>query len=171
MILQKLLKLSRNKKRTIIVLVDLLLLLLLLPIAVWISFSLRLGELYEPVGNIRYLFLAAPLVAIPLFVKFGLYRAIIRYVGFRAMWAVVKAVSLYTLLWCIIILLSAVPGVPRSLLLINWLVTALLIGGTRAVARWLLAGRFNFSLNDQQKKKVAMYGAGSSGMQIATALA
>ena len=167
MILQKLLKLSRNKKRAIIVLVD----LLLLPIALWISFSLRLDELYEPVGNIRYLFLAAPLVAIPVFVKFGLYRAIIRYIGFRAMWAVVKAVSLYTLLWGIIILLSAVPGVPRSVLLINWLVTALLIGGTRAVARWLLAGSFNFSLNDPQKKKVAIYGAGSSGMQIATALA
>jgi FlaA1/EpsC-like NDP-sugar epimerase len=167
MILQKLLKLSRNKKRAIIVLVD----LLLLPIALWISFSLRLGELYEPVGNIRYLFLAAPLVAIPVFVKFGLYRAIIRYIGFRAMWAVVKAVSLYTLLWVIIILLNAVPGVLRSVLLINCLATALLIGGTLAVARWLLAGSFNFSLNDQQKKKVAIYGAGSSGMQIATALA
>jgi FlaA1/EpsC-like NDP-sugar epimerase len=166
MILQKLLKLSRNKKRAIIVLVD----LLLLPIALWISFSLRLGELYEPAGNIRFLFLAAPLVAIPVFVKFGLYRAIIRYIGFRAMWAVVKAVSLYTLLWGIIILLGAVPGVPRSVLLINWLVTVLLIGGTRAVARWLLAGNFNFLLNDQQKKKVAIYGAGSSGMQIATAL-
>ena len=145
--------------------------LLLLPMALWISFSLRLGELYGPVGNIRYLFLAAPLVAIPVFVKFGLYRAIIRYIGFRAMWAVVKAVSLYTLLWVIIILLNAVPSVLRSVLLINWLATALLIGGTLAVARWLLAGSFNFSLNDQQKKKVAIYGAGSSGMQIATALA
>ena len=166
MILQKLLKLFRSKKRAIILLVD----LLLLPIALWISFSLRLGELYEPVGNIRYLFLAAPLVAIPLFVKFGLYRAIIRYIGFRAMWTVVEAVSLYTLLRGIIILLNAVPGVLRSVLLINCLATALLIGGTLAVARWLLAGSFNFSLNDQQKKKVAIYGAGSSGMQIATAL-
>jgi FlaA1/EpsC-like NDP-sugar epimerase len=167
MILQKLLKLFRSKKRAIILLVD----LLLLPIALWISFSLRLGELYEPVGNIRYLFLAAPLVAIPVFVKFGLYRAIIRYIGFRAMWAVVKAVSLYTLLWVIIILLNAVPSVLRSVLLIYWLATALLIGGILVVARWLLAGSFNFSLNDQQKKKVAIYGAGSSGMQIATALA
>ena len=167
MILQKLLKLFRSKKQAIILLVD----LLLLPIALWISFSLRLGELYEPVGNIRYLFLAAPLVSIPVFVKFGLYRAIIRYIGFRAMWAVVEAVSLYNLLWGIIILLNAVPGVLRSVLLINWLATALLIGGTLAVARWLLAGSFNFSLNDQQKKKVAIYGAGSSGMQIATSLA
>ena len=167
MIEQRLLELPRNTKRAIILFVD----LLLLPIALWLSFSLRLGELYEPVGNIRYLFIVAPLVAIPVFVRFGLYRAVIRYIGFLAMWAVVKAVSLYTLLWGIVILLSAVPGVPRSVLLINWLVAVLLIGGTRAIARWLLAGSFNFSLKGQQKKKVVIYGAGSSGVQIATALA
>jgi len=39
----------------------------------------------------------APLVAIPIFVRFGLYRAVIRYIGFKELWAIVQAVSLYAL--------------------------------------------------------------------------
>ena len=84
--------------------------------ALWVSFSLRLGEFYLPTGKFVYLFLAVPFIAIPIFVRFGLYRAVIRYIGFRAMWAVIKAVSLYTLVWGTVVLLGQVWGVPRSVL-------------------------------------------------------
>jgi FlaA1/EpsC-like NDP-sugar epimerase len=122
-----------------------------------------------PTGNVVYLFLAVPIIAIPIFIRFGLYRAIIRYIGFRAMWAVIKAVSLYTVLWGVLVLLSATPGVPRSILFINGLVAILLIGGSRAMARWWLAGSFNSQPNAQPSKKVAIYGAGAAGIQIASA--
>jgi FlaA1/EpsC-like NDP-sugar epimerase len=129
-----------------------------------------------PNGDFIYLFLAVPVIAIPIFIRFGLYRAIIRYIGFRAMWAVVQAVSLYTLIWGVFVLLTAIPGVPRSVLLINWLVTLLLIGGTRAIARWWLSGSFksghrNRRLNQNRPtKRVVIYGAGVAGMQMANAL-
>lgn len=123
-----------------------------------------------PVGNIKYLFMAVPLIAVPIFIRLGLYRAIIRYIGFLAMWAVIKAVSLYTLAWGVLVLLTATPGVPRSVLIINWLVAVLLIGGSRAIARWWLAGSFNPAYKGSQKKRVVIYGAGGAGMQIATAL-
>jgi FlaA1/EpsC-like NDP-sugar epimerase len=166
MIAQSILKLPRNIKRLIVLSVD----LFLLPFALWVSFSLRLGEFYWPVGDIRYLFAVIPVIAFPIFVRFGLYRAIIRYIGFLAMWAVIKAVSLYTLVWGVVVLLSAVPGVPRSVLLINCLVTVLLIGGSRAIARWWLSGSFELKSRNRLQKRVAIYGAGSSGIQIATAL-
>ena len=111
-----------------------------------------------------------PFIAIPIFVSLGLYRAVIRYIGFLAMWAVVKAVSLYTLAWGMIVLLAAIPDVPRSVLLINWLVTLLLIGGTRALARWWLTGNLRFHNDSPDKRNVAIYGAGAAGIQIATAL-
>jgi FlaA1/EpsC-like NDP-sugar epimerase len=165
-ILKLIIELPRNTKQVIVCGVDFVLLLF----ALWVSFSLRLGEFYLPEGDIRYLFLAVPIIAIPIFIRFGLYRAIIRYIGFLAMWAVIKAVSLYTLVWGVIVLLSGVPAVPRSVLLINLLVAVLLIGGSRAIARWWLAGSFKSGVSNQNIKRVAIYGAGSAGIQIATAL-
>jgi len=167
MVGDQLLSLPRYLKRFISVSFD----LLFIPLALWASFSLRLGEIYMPAGNILYLFIAAPLIAIPIFIRLGLYRAIIRYIGFLAMWAVIKAVSLYTLLWGVLVLLTATHGVPRSVLLINWLMTILLIGGSRAVARWWLAGSFKGSSQHKSKKRIAIYGAGEAGVQIASALA
>jgi len=159
-------KLPRSAKRLIILSVD----LVLLPFALWASFSLRYGELYVPRGDIIYLYLAVPVIAIPIFIRFGLYRAIIRYIGFLAMWSVVKAVSLYTLVWGVLVLLSAISVVPRSVLLINWLVALLLIGGSRAIARWWLTGNLSLAVPGGQTKRVAIYGAGAAGMQIASAL-
>ncbi len=168
MITKKILTYSRNTKRLIILSVD----LLLLPFALWLSFSLRLGVFYVPEGKIIYLFLAVPLIAIPIFVRFGLYRAIIRYIGFLAMWAVVQAVSLYTLIWGVLVLLTGtgIIGVPRSVVLINWLVAVLLIGGSRAIARWWLSGSFSSTSKNRRKKRVIIYGAGGGGIQIARAL-
>ena len=166
MLAKQVIKLPRYMKRLIAVSFD----VLLLPIALWASFSLRLGAVYLPEGNIIYLFLAAPVIAIPIFIRLGLYRAIIRYIGYVAMWSVVKAVSFYTLIWGVLVLLSATPGVPRSVLLINWLMAILLVGGTRAIARWWLSGSFESRRRKRNKKRVAIYGAGDAGVQIARAL-
>ena len=102
MIVSKILSLPRNMKRLIIVLLD----LMLIPFALWCSFSLRLDIFFTPDGlyfvptearqKVLYLFLIAPVIAIPIFIKLGLYRAIIRYIGFVAMWSIINAVSLYT---------------------------------------------------------------------------
>jgi FlaA1/EpsC-like NDP-sugar epimerase len=166
MLSNKILNYRRSTKRIIVLLVD----LLLLPLALWASFSLRLDVFYMPDEKVVHLFLAIPFIAIPIFVYFGLYRAIIRYMGFLAMWAVVKAVSLYTLAWGVVVLLGAIPGVPRSVLLINWLVTLLLIGGSRALARWWLTGNLRLHNDNPAKSNVAIYGAGAAGIQIAKAL-
>ncbi len=165
----KILALPRNIKRLIVLALD----LLIIPFALWASFSLRLGEFFIPEGrreDVVYLFAIAPAIAIPIFIKLGLYRAIIRYIGFVAMWTIVKAVSLYTLAFGLFILLSGFTGVPRSVVLINWLMVVLLVGATRALGRWWLTGSFNLSLRGEARRKVVIYGAGDAGVQIATAL-
>ncbi|MCH7882775.1 MAG: polysaccharide biosynthesis protein, partial [Proteobacteria bacterium] len=167
MLAKTVLNLPRYAKRLIVCSVD----LVLLPFALWVSFSLRLGEFYLPQGDIIYLFLAAPVIAMPIFIRFGLYRAIIRYIGLLGMWAVFRSVSLYSLVWGVLVLLSAIPGVPRSVLLINWLVTVLVIYGSRAIARWWLSGSLTSASNKGEQQKVVIYGAGAAGMQIAAALA
>lgn len=141
--------------------------------ALWASFSLRWGEWYQPDQHEVWLFIAPPFIAIPVFIRFGLYRAIVRYIGFKALWAVVQAVSLYALFWALLVLLSGIQGIPRSVTLINWLVAILLIGGSRMIARWWFLDSVTASDSPGRKvkqKNVAIYGAGSAGIQLASVL-
>ena len=159
--------LSRVVKRLIMMFVDVLLIVTILTL----SLSMRLGEWFWPQGDLVYLLFFAPLVAIPIFIKFGLYRAIVRYIGFKALWVIVQAVSLYALVWGVIVLLSGAQGVPRSVILINWILGMLLIGGSRIIGRWWFSDKKSYSVNAFDKRKnVLVYGAGSAGIQLATAL-
>jgi len=142
--IQSFISLSRFLKRAILLFTD----SVLLVAALWFSLSLRLGDMFVfrsdqlAMANgtgVLWLFVAAPVIAIPIFVRFGLYRAIIRYLGMRAAWAVVQAVALYSVLWGLLALLSGVPGIPRSVVLINAMVSLLAVGGVRVLARWLLS--------------------------------
>ena len=161
------LSLSRVVKRLIMLSVDILLIVVIL-IG---SFSMRLGEWYWPQGDLLYLIFLAPFAAIPIFIKFGLYRAIVRYIGFKALWTIVQAVSLYALVLGIVVLLSGIEGIPRSVILINWILAMLLIGGSRIVGRWYFSERkSHINSTSDERKNILVYGAGSAGIQLATAL-
>jgi len=153
---------SRFVKRSMTLAFDFAVLLF----SLWLAFSLRLGEFYWPDARVLVLFAAAPFVAIPVFVRLGLYRAIIRYIGFHSLWVVVKAVSLYALLLSTVVLLGNIDAVPRSVHIINWLVTLLLIGGSRMVVRWWLTNSESSEPVSKAVSKFVIYGAGGSGMQV-----
>lgn len=151
---------SRRIKRTVTLLFD----FIVITLALWVAFSLRLGEFYWPEGSVIWLFAVAPFIATPIFIKLGLYRAIIRYIGFYSLWVVVKAVSLYGLLIAFFVLLAGIEVVPRSVHIINWLVTLFMVGGSRMLVRWWLAGVV--PANVSATRNVVVYGAGSSGTQV-----
>ena len=137
------------------------------------SFSIRLGYWYFPESDLIWVIFGAPVVASIIFVRFGLYRAVIRYIGFKALWAIVQAVSLYALVWGVIGFMVAVEGIPRSVILINWILSLLAIGGLRVVARWLLTREGGLKSGTQSSgacKKVLVYGAGDAGIQLVSAL-
>ncbi|SER06671.1 NDP-sugar epimerase, includes UDP-GlcNAc-inverting 4,6-dehydratase FlaA1 and capsular polysaccharide biosynthesis protein EpsC [Amphritea atlantica] len=118
-------------------------------------------------------YLIAPVIAIPIFIKLGLYRAIIRYIGYRAQWTVIKAVSLAVLVWWVAVYLMALElNTPRSVIFIFWLVAVLVIGGSRMMARWVILYQFPGGDHSAQKdsERVLIYGAGTAGRQLATAL-
>ena len=161
-------ELSRFHKQGIMAAADALMLIF----ALWSAFSLRLGDFYLPDQSVAWLFVATPFLAVPVFIRFGLYRAIVRYIGFQALWAVMQAVSLYALLWALMVQLSGVEGIPRSVTIINWVVAILLIGGSRMVARWLFSGTINgvAAAGKSARKNVVIYGAGTAGVQLSKAL-
>ena len=156
-----LINLSRFQKQLVLLVFDSVALVAIL----LASFSIRLGYLYVPGSDLVWVVLATPFIAIPVFVRFGLYRAVIRYIGFKALWSIVQAVSLYALLWSLIGFMASVDGIPRSVILINWLLGIVIIGGSRMVGRWLLSGG-----QDEKMTRVIIYGAGSAGRQLSIAL-
>jgi len=166
--INRIIDLSRVNKQLIMLFFDSVLLVSIL----LTSFSIRLGYWYFPSTDLIWVILGAPIVAIPIFIHFGLYHAVIRYIGFKALWSVVQAVSLYALVWSVIGFMSAVDGIPRSVMLINLALSLLAIGGLRIVARWLLTRGGNIvnigTYSDC--KRALVYGAGDAGIQLVSAL-
>jgi FlaA1/EpsC-like NDP-sugar epimerase len=164
------LRLPRKVKAGILISID----LILIEFSLWLSFSLRLGELYAPTEDIWTLFALTPIIAVPIFIRLGLYRAIIRYLGGRALWAIFQAVSFYALLFTFIVFLTGIGLVPRTVPILHWLILLFLIAGSRFLARWGVADVYyrlgGKVAKDCLAKKVIIYGAGSAGAQLAAAL-
>ena len=166
--INSILGLKRSQKRLLSLLVD----LCTIPFVLWLAFALRLDVSYIPGPPQYWIFIAAPAIAIPIFIRMGLYRAIIRYIGFHALWAVLKSVALYSLIWSLVVLLAKVDGVPRSVYILNFILSMLSVGGSRMIARYVLSNYAPGSSKPGQfkRKKVVIYGAGAAGMQLAVAL-
>ena len=160
----RVLRWPRVVKRVVVIVLDVVLALA----ATWIAFSLRLDEPNWPTGSQWWVYLLAPLLAIPVFARWGLYRAIFRYTGQAALIATGQAVVIYTALLISVLFWQKWVGVPRTLGLIQPLVFLLLVGASRATARFWLA-----NIGDARSKmqgRMLIYGAGTSGVQTALAL-
>lgn len=154
----------RSAKRAVVVGLDVALALA----ATWIAFTLRLDELNQPTGMQWWVYVLAPVLSVPVFVKFGLYRAIFRYTGQAALMATAQAVAVYGGLLLGILLWQRWPGVPRSVGVLQPLIFLLLVGASRAMARFWLAG-----LQQSQHPsggRLLIFGAGTAGVQTASAL-
>ena len=153
----------RGIKRALMLVAD----TILIPIALWSAIALRYGDLNPPVNNYWWIFLLAPLLSIPILLRLGLYHAVVRFMGAHAMYAVLKGVTLSTLLLATIVLLSGVKGVPRSGFLIYWGVAVIYIGGSR-----LLMRSYFYALTRPANTQniYAIYGAGKAGIQLYHAL-
>jgi FlaA1/EpsC-like NDP-sugar epimerase len=153
----------RSRKRLVVVGLDFCLAL----IATWLAFTLRLDVWHWPVGMEWAVYVIAPILAIPVFAKFGLYRAIFRYTGVAAILATGKAVATYGLLFLpVVLVLFLWEGIPRSLSILQPLILLMLVTGSRALAwHWLAAQA------SRSSSRLLIYGAGSAGAQTAAALA
>lgn len=180
--LKSILLIPRSAKQPILVAVDSLLLIGVL----WLSFSLRLDYWYWPSGGldnpIALLVMFSPVLAVPVFAHFGLYRVVIRHSGFRALWSIVRAVIVYSTIWGLVVFLSGAEGVPRSVVLINFIMAVFAVGGSRMFARWLLLKvedlvHINYARGSTgalavvpHQSRVVIFGAGTAGRQLAVGL-
>lgn len=134
------------------------------------AFYLRLGYWLFPTDEQWLSYVAAVVLAIPLFVSFGLYRAIFRYAGWGGLMAVVRACFLYGLCYSTMFTLIGVSTVPRTIGIIQPLLLFLAVGASRAVTRYWLGGGYQTLLRLGKQRRVLIYGAGSAGRQLAAGL-
>jgi FlaA1/EpsC-like NDP-sugar epimerase len=168
---KQLISLPRLGKQSLVLLVDAFSIVL----AVWLAYSIRLDQLHFPVG-VNFLVYAIPVViALPIFVKMGLYRAVFRYAGQHALWSIARAVFIYGLIffvaivfWSSLGLPKGIATIPRSLGILQPIILLVLIVLSRSLARIWLAGYASISKKTQQRTLI--YGAGVSGAQIGSSL-
>ncbi|MBT8558139.1 polysaccharide biosynthesis protein [Polynucleobacter paneuropaeus] len=140
-------------------------------VSVWLAFGLRLDQWDHFKGMQWMVFIAAIGFSFPLFISFGLYRAIFRYVGSTAFLSISRAFIIYSSIIFCIFTLFGVADVPRSIGVIQPILLFIGIGISRYFVRYWLG-----SINNVQKSfyrtqaRALIYGAGSAGRQLATGL-
>ena len=137
---------------------------IILVIAFWVSLSLRDNNFFIPSETSFYLIILAPLIAIPIFYGFGLYQSLVRYSNYKSIITIIFAISIYTFFWFALVFSVEIVKKPYDFLIINWLVSISFVGGSRYIARYMLLPK------SHETKKVIIYGAGSAGTQIYSAL-
>ena len=169
--------LPRRQKRVLQLITD----VLVVWFALWMAFVVRLGvdEMINPVAMHLWLFICAPVVAIPLFIRFGMYRAVMRYFGNDALIALIKAVSLSSLILGVVVYWYSNHQnvVPRSIIFNYWWLSLIMVGGLRLGMRqyflgdWFAAAQHvPFTNREDGLPRVAIYGAGAAGNQLVAAL-
>jgi FlaA1/EpsC-like NDP-sugar epimerase len=146
--------------------------LALIVVSVLGSFALRLD-----VSELPYYFPAAVmmtvvalLIKIPVYYYFGLYRRLWMYASTGELRLITFAVTTASVLTSgMMLLLIGIgfiqPGMPRSALGIDWLISLILIGGSRFALR-ILAEQSSMPRNEGKAKRILIIGAGDAGALV-----
>ncbi|MCH8532904.1 MAG: polysaccharide biosynthesis protein [Saccharospirillum sp.] len=157
--------LRRSHKKWIMVAAD----VVIIPFALWSAWALRFSDWWPQyyIDRFWWLFPLIIPVGIFIFARLGLYRAIVRFMSGQAFMAIVKGSVLLALILWSFAFVARLSGFPRSIPVIFGLVLFALVGGSRMLVRtfyqWL-------SRHYTNKEPVAIFGAGSAGAQLASAL-
>lgn len=163
---QELLELPRWVKQFIAIAVDSACALL----ATWLAFSLRLDEFHGFISEQKAAYAAAVLLVAPVFIQFGVYRTVLRFTGAHTLALMSKAVAIYGLLYFTIIFMVASPYIYRSIGVVQPVLLFLLMALVRMVASFGFGFRAYGKGGRPVLGTLLIYGAGHSGMQIASAL-
>lgn len=159
--LEKLIELPRNIKQAFLLFLD----MFFVTAAIWAAVAMRLGHTNFQLGPMEILCgVFTVLASAIIFLRLGLYRAVIRFMGQQAIWAIITAVSYSSLLLGVTVFFTQA-DVPRSMPFLYWGLALLLIGGTRLTVRAYYQAKLR-----SMSEKIIIYGAGESGRQLLTAL-
>ena len=166
-IILRFLNLSRRNKQIILLIVDIFNLYL----CIYWSFVLRHDILYilDEIQNISYypIYLIFPFIVIPLFIINGLYRAVLKHIGFQTILAIVLSLTLASLCATLYIFIFTTHGASYSIIVINLFISILSTFALRYIAHWFL---YSFAKSKEDVTSVAIFGAGDAGVMLAESI-
>ncbi|HBW97386.1 MAG TPA: nucleoside-diphosphate sugar epimerase [Pseudoalteromonas sp.] len=159
--IRSILNASRAKKRIITLFIDSMFIMA----AFWLALIVRLDS-FEPLQRLDNWLLLIALIPVSLytFISLGLYRAVLRYMNSQAIWAIVLGTVITTVSLVLIAFIMGV-NIPRTMPFIFAWLCLLTVGGARVLVRAIIG-----KMTTNKKESVIIYGAGSAGRQLATAL-
>ena len=157
--------LERIYKQIIMLFVDVATLLF----ALWLAFVLRIGEPFptEYIYPSWWLFIAIPIIMIPLFVKLGLYRAVLQYMGVKVITTTFQATTIACLIVGFWMMFFRESNLPRSVLPIFWLIVNIAVIASRFLFKGYLYSWDSFI---NSRKQTLIYCAGNAGVQLVESL-
>ncbi|SEH75560.1 NDP-sugar epimerase, includes UDP-GlcNAc-inverting 4,6-dehydratase FlaA1 and capsular polysaccharide biosynthesis protein EpsC [Rheinheimera pacifica] len=155
-----LLGLPRAIKRLISVIADMFFLIS----SLFAAYFLTQHQERTDIPEIALAFAVTLPVTLFIFTKLGLYRAVIRYIGQHALGAVLAGIVSSAFVLALLFGLFKVHD-KGNLIFVYAILALISSGGLRLLARMFLVQR-----NNGHKERVLIYGAGSSGRQLAQAL-
>ena len=140
----------------------------MLVVALSLSFAL-LGQSFGAQSPLFHGYLAVAVAcSLLVFVRMGVYRALVLYLGLQFVFQLLKAVTFAACLVAAACFLSLPPeALDYSLFPIFWMLALLLTGGSRFLVQVMTQALIQ---NFRPKEPLIIYGAGSSGMQLLVAL-
>ncbi|BBB62894.1 nucleoside-diphosphate sugar epimerase [Undibacterium sp. KW1] len=161
--MQSVLNLPRLQKQVIAALADAVCLPLMFILAIWLRYETFNASLFN---HYFWLIVSSSLIAIPVFIRIGLYRAVIRFIDQKIISVVVFGVTLSVLFMAFVAVMLHITPLSRAVFGFFWAGSILYVGASRFLARaWLLQADMA-----ENATRIAIYGAGKAGAQLATAL-
>ena len=159
---EAILALPRQTKRLIMLVAD----AVAIPVAFWLALVLKSDSLDPSLDRKLDYFVVALVSALAMFSLLGLYRAIIRFMGPKAMMTVALGVTLSVLVVIGYDRLIATTQIALSAFAIYWALALLYASGSRFIVRYM----FSRTRNGKPPTRVAIYGAGDAGARLSSVL-
>ncbi|MBT4218046.1 MAG: polysaccharide biosynthesis protein [Flavobacteriales bacterium] len=166
----RLLTLDRLYKQIITLSFDIVILIF----SLWLAFFLQSDDfISKHIITNWWLIIVVPIIAIPLFVKTGLYRSVLQYAGVKVITTSFQSITIT----CIVITFIHYYGrgyfleinhtLPRSIIIMFWFVSNTFI----ITSRFLLKGMiYSWDTSVNKRKQTLIYGAGNAGIQLVESL-
>jgi FlaA1/EpsC-like NDP-sugar epimerase len=164
---KSILNLPRFAKQMVTIIVDLSFCVL----CTWFAFYLRLDQFISIQGVALTAVMVSVALALPVFWLLGLYRIIFRYSGLSIMFSVSIALLVYGFLYFSVFGVYRVADIPRSIGILQPMLLFFAVVSSRLFAKYIFGGNYLFKVKSQFLKKTLVYGAGSAGQQLVSALA